>query len=491
MKKYVIIIVTLLSFVYTGCNNWLDIRPKLEIYEEVLFEKAGGYYSALNDLYLKMSESSLYGKELSWGAIEAWGGSYDLDALSHKAYNQLLKLQYDQNEVKSLAENIWKGAYKIIAEANNLIHNLEKNQEIYFPYGDTTRNMILGEALACRALMHFELVRIFAKAPIIDGGVSATIPFVDSYPSIINEPKPTKDVLARIIADLERAKQLVKAFDTENGCPGNICYKQGMTLKLESFKKYVIEDEFLTFRGHRLGYYAITQLLARVCLYAGENHKAYSEANEIVTMCFNSNTFFFVTPAQIGNPDLLDFIKPRLHTEITFGTYNSQLSEWTKSYLETTSGSYRLILNDPYYLFDSQDSRKETIRENMITKYSLNGLNMAEMSEAKCIVPVMRFIECYLIAAEALFDEDPELATIIFNDYVLKRGNEFLRVSQNIAKEDFLQKIIDEYRREFIGEGYLIYVYKRLNKPIKRAYGEDIEHNGQLVWPVPDSEAGI
>lgn len=203
MKKYVIIIVTLLSFVYTGCNNWLDIRPKLEIYEEVLFEKAGGYYSALNDLYLKMSESSLYGKELSWGAIEAWGGSYDLDALSHKAYNQLLKLQYDQNEVKSLAENIWKGAYKIIAEANNLIHNLEKNQEIYFPYGDTTRNMILGEALACRALMHFELVRIFAKAPIIDGGVSATIPFVDSYPSIINEPKPTKDVLARIIADLE------------------------------------------------------------------------------------------------------------------------------------------------------------------------------------------------------------------------------------------------------------------------------------------------
>ena len=159
--------------------------------------------------------------------------------------------------------------------------------------------------------------------------------------------------------------------------------------------------------------------------------------------------------------------------------------------METTSGSYRLILNDPYYLFDSQDSRKETIRENMITKYSLNGLNMAEMSEAKCIVPVMRFIECYLIAAEALFDEDPELATIIFNDYVLKRGNEFLRVSQNIAKEDFLQKIIDEYRREFIGEGYLIYVYKRLNKPIKRAYGEDIEHNGQLVWPVPDSEAGI
>lgn len=491
MKKYAINAIGLFLMLCSGCNDWLDVRPKLEIYEEILFEKAGGYYSALNDLYLKMSASELYGKELSWGAIEAWGGTYDLDPLMHKTYDQLLHLQYDQNEVKNLADQIWKGAYKIIAEANNLIQNLEKDQEVNFPYGDTTRNMILGEAYAVRALMHFELVRIFAPAPIVDQGNSSTLPFVETYPSLVNEPKPTKEVLARIIADLEKAKQLLRVFDTENGCPGELSYRQEWTLKLESTKKYAVENEFFTFRSHRLGYYGITQLLARVCLYAGENTKAYTAADEIVTMAFNSRLFFFIDPSQIGNPDYLNFVKPRFHTEIVFGTYHSQLPDWTKSYFEPTSGAYRLSLNDPYYLYDYSDSRAGTIRENMITKYSLNGLNQEDMNEAKCIIPVMRFPECHLIAAEALFDEDKGLAVTIFNDYMTKRNNNFLRVPESIQKEEFLEKITEEYRREFVGEGQLIYVYKRLNRPIIRSYGEDIGHNGRLVLPIPDSEAGI
>lgn len=491
MKKY-IIIAGLFLMIGSGCNQWLDVRPKLEIYEEILFEKAGGYYSALNDLYLKMSGQELYGKELSWGAMEAWGGTYDLDPLMHKTYDQMLKLQYNQSETKILADQIWKVAYKIIAEANNLIQNLEKEEEVKFPYGDTTRNMILGEAYAIRALMHFELVRIFAQAPLVDGGNSATVPFVEKYPSMVNEPQPTREVLGRIIGDLEKAKELLRAFDTGEGCPGKVCYEREQTLKLESEKNYYIEDEFFTYRAHRLGYYGTTQLLARVCLYAGEQEKAFEAANEIVTLAFNSSIFLFIDPALIGDPDYLNFIEPRFHSEIVFGTYHSLLPDWTNPYFEPTSGAYRLQMND-YYLFDYSDSRQATIRSNMLTKYSLSGMNKADMNEAKCIIPVMRFPECYLIAAEALFDKDKELAITIFNDLMRVRGNDFLSIrdKDNLQKEDFLDQIVREYRREFVGEGQLVFVYKRLNRPILRAYGEDVQQDGQLVLPVPDSEAGI
>ena len=42
------------------------------------------------------------------------------------------------------------------------------------------------------------------------------------------------------------------------------------------------EDRFLAERGYRLNYYAITALLARVYLYAGNLDMAYNEAMKII-----------------------------------------------------------------------------------------------------------------------------------------------------------------------------------------------------------------
>lgn len=146
MKKYIIL--SLLCIGLGGCNSWLDVTSDQEVYEESMFEESRGYYTALNGLYILMSEGTLYGANLSYGAMEAWSRSYDLDNNNLTTFLDLANLKYENSGPKSLGEAIWLRCYKIIAEANNLIQALEADKNVVFKHGDATRNMVLGEAYA-------------------------------------------------------------------------------------------------------------------------------------------------------------------------------------------------------------------------------------------------------------------------------------------------------------------------------------------------------
>ena len=379
MKKRYIINIVLLAFIFSSCDKWLDVKPELDIYEETLFEKAQGYYIALNGVYIDMSGKNLYGKELTWGAMEAWGRSYSLNEKAHRPYLDVINFEYDKSEAKSIAASIWLDSYKVIAEANNLIQGLENDGEVKFKYGDVTKNMILAEAYAIRALMHFELLRIFAKAPIADnGGESAFIPYVTTYPSIVNPPVATKNILKYLIADLEKAKEWIKPFDTDVQYPGGkiFSYLNESRVKLDNGAGEVLGvDEFFNYRANRLNYYAISQLLARVCLYAGENDKAFEHANEVINVVNKGTNFRFVAPGYIGDPMELSTIEPRLHSEILFAPYNSELSTWTEGYFSSSAKDWLLVLNDKSGIFseNADDVRLKAIPKNMVTKFSLEG----------------------------------------------------------------------------------------------------------------------
>lgn len=492
MKKKYSIGVILLAFMLSACDNWLDVKPELDIYEETLFEEAKGYYVGLNGLYIKMSLKNLYGQELSWGAMEAWGRSYTLNENNHAGYLQMVNFEYDKTGVVEIGKGIWLSAYKVIAETNNLIQNLENDEKVKFKYGDVTKNMILAEAYAVRALMHFELVRIFAKAPVADnGGTSSFVPWVTAYPSLVNAPRPTKEVLQNIIADLEKAKEWIRSFDTNPDYPGYACFlgtNAGTRIKLENNIVGVSGDvdEFFRYRANRLNYYAITALLSRVCLYAGENDKAFEHANEIVDLVNGKVNYVFVAPGNVGKTE------PRLHSEILFGAYNSNLPDWTEPYFDGSSTEKLLVLNDRVGIFgeNPSDVRLQAIPGNVVTKFSLKTWDEAVSSVAKALEPVLRFPECYYIAAEAVFDKDKVKAVEIFNQVVEARGNDVYKLDANVDKVAFMESIVKEYRREFLGEGYLVYVYKRLNLPL-RDNGTTIAHDGKLVLPVPDIEAGL
>lgn len=80
MKKIYINIISLMvaGIALTSCSDWLDVNPSDEIKEEYLFQTGDGYQTALNGIYRKMATFNLYGSNLTWGIIDAWGQAYSM-----------------------------------------------------------------------------------------------------------------------------------------------------------------------------------------------------------------------------------------------------------------------------------------------------------------------------------------------------------------------------------------------------------------------------
>lgn len=504
--KNIYITLLLFALTFSSCNKWLTVESEFDVYEESMFANAQGFSNALNGLYVKMAKSNLYGNDLVFGSVEAWSRNYkfpNVDASdnvlrAYESWQYLADFDYKKEGPEEFGERVWLACYSVIASANNLIKNIEKTN-VSFEYGEVTKNMIKAEAYAIRALMHFELVRIFAQSPALDNsGVTATVPFVDSYPSIINLPIPTKDVLNRIVADLNKAKEWIKPFDTDDKYPGQNAYSMATAVRLKLTGDN--SSDFNGFRGNRLNYYAITQLLARVYLYKAVDNvdykNAYDNANEIIKLVDEALVYNFIGSRRITNLITANAelnVSPRFHEEIIFGAYRNNLVEGT----DGTFGANSYLKPNITFadLFNSADGRLNIlINKKYVSKYITeieeNPSIIEDLKLAENIIPVMRLPEAYYIAAEAISHTDLPKAIEIFNTVVEKRGNTaHYELATTTTKTEFLEAIVDEYQREYLGEGYMVYVYKRMNMPIRDA-GTLVNMQNRLVLPVPNTEAG-
>ena len=204
--------------------------------------------------------------------------------------------------------------------------------------------------------------------------------------------------------------------------------------------------------------------------------------------------YSFTAPGLILCPLFNGDAEPRLHKEMLLGLYQSDFSVNNDEYISPNNNTYLAVADIADIFAANMADVRYTggFYNTQLVKYMWDveedqGANVELMSYVKNIIPVLRIPESYYIAAESIFDKDPARAVEIFNMAVDARNNQVLELSPGVSKEEFQDAIVSEYRREFIGEGYLVYVYKRLNIPI-RSNGIEVNHNQQLVMPLPDNE---
>ena len=191
MKKYVYIIVCLSLPCFFSCNDWLDVSPKSEIKADELFKTEAGFKDALIGLYIAMTDQSVYGANLSWQEIEWMAGQY---TETNNSFAELQKYNYESTIAKNFIESVWLKEYNIIAEVNLLLESLEENGDIL---NSTLYNVIKGEALAIRAMCHFDLIRLFAKGNIENRPEILSelcIPYVTAYSKETTERMKQLDV---------------------------------------------------------------------------------------------------------------------------------------------------------------------------------------------------------------------------------------------------------------------------------------------------------
>lgn len=488
MKRYRYIwMIALTMMTFTSCNKWLDIEPKDKIVDENLFSDYRGFRNSLNGIYQEMASSTLYGRELSWGLLSALGQDYSASE-SGEVYKEAQKYNYENASVKTVIAGIWSKSYNIIANCNKLIEEIEKRDSSFFPSGASEKDLILGEALAVRAMLHFDILRLFAPAPVTgDGG--EYIPYRKTY-SVTHEAKVTNAIaLKNITEDLLRAKNLVAKNDT--------IVNRSMLLSNSSTRfinGYSAEGGlFFCSRGVRLNYVAITGLLARVYLYANDkvNAQKYAEIiyNTYAPKTGETRPWGFTSSGSVypaGKPES----SVKLIDDLLFALYDDRLANKVEEYKTT---NYTLLyLNSIKDLYtremDLDDYRMNLIesssnKETIVKWNDIGSTTTANQRQYK-FIPMLRLSEIYYILSECYAANGfPTEAEEVLKEARFARDAK--RVVTGAPSEDFTKALIWEGRKEFLTEGQTFFMFKRLNRQITLGASTI---TADFVLPRPDSE---
>lgn len=476
MKKILYLTAITVIFLLSSCNDWLDVQPSEQTSADELFSDAEGFRNALNGIYSEASQSTLYGQSLSWGFTSLIAQDYSLSKLTGVNHNIASYRFSDDVSTLSIISSIWSVSYNIIANCNLLLQRIEDFDELSFRYGKTEKDMIKGEVQAMRAMLHFDLLRLFGSIPKdADWETKAIIPYVTIYPNHYTAPQTSKEVLNNIIKDLTEAADLVAPNDTiEN--PSKLLSNSIDTRFRLGFGLSV--DLFMGNRGNRMNYIAIEALLARVYLYGGDIQNAYDKSKFLYGYGAHGNRNWTFTSSS-NSKGTNQYIK--FADDIIFAFYNPTIMSRMQNFV--------LSADHSTWYTSLRDYRKELINlEVRSAKWTETSSDKSESKLQNYLIPVIRMSEMYYIYSECLYKlGEHEQAITVLNNIRTSRGRTDKIV--HTSEEDFYNELLLEYRREFIAEGQTFFYYKRQKQDIiilnpQATYKMD----DNMILAVPDNE---
>lgn len=475
MKKYiyrlqVVLVVVLALFSTTSCNDWLDVKPKTEEEADKLFSTLDGFKSALSGVYIGLSQSELYGREMTFGMVgvlgQEWSSGADLSS-DYSAYSYLRNYNYEQVVSKALIDAVWKKMYESIANVNTLIQYTDLKRDVLGSYYEIVR----GEALALRAYMHFDLLRLFAPYD-FTAEAKVAIPYVlEAKPAIAPQLTPAK-FMEYVLKDVNDALELLKSDPIYSG--------QDVSGE---------DNGYLANRNFHLNYYAVLGLKARACLYAQDATSAYNAANEVILAQQEKELFPWVKISDLTTT-VANLRDRTFSSEHLFAFNATKLEEYVKGYFREVSSPLMERLQ-PDVLYESDDYRTALYETysgspNVLTKlWQLDPVYVAGqgmVTPKRNRMPALRIAEMYYIAAEVLKETDMDAALSLLNTFRAHRGLTALR---DLQKDQLQKEIENEYYREFIGEGQVFFYHKRMNTSIIATA------NAVYVLPMPDDEIDL
>lgn len=485
MKKLIIILSLGVSMI--SCKKFLDIKPETQVDKDDLFNSEQGFREALNGIYTLCASQSLYGGQLSYNMLDVLGQNYTFSDVTNQ---EIANFIYTGSSVKGMVNDVWGNAYKAIANCNYLLQAIDKDTTIF---SKGKYRLIKGEALALRAYIHFDMLRMFAPS-FVSGATQKGIPYVTRIGTTSTPFSPVNAVIDSVLKDLSAAKVLLQNDPVKDaaytvGYPGD---QAGTELS--------DPDLFMQNRRHRLNYYAVCGELARVYLYRNDYTNALSNAQEVIQtqkFPFTRQEDFFQTDIQKRDRIFYKEIIGCWYTETgaIIGTLQSRFTQQNPAYSATTDQ-----INDIYEIGTSgaEDWRLKQWFLNtaattggpdraVLQKYYRNASPLTNIHPL--VAPAIRLSELYYIAAESVFDQNQQLALTYYNKIRAARGIGS-QVNSVPNKSAFIDLLIKDARKEFYGESQLFFMYKRLHHAVYiNATNAKQPSNSIFVLPLPDDES--
>jgi len=449
MKKVTTILAICVVVMLTGCNDYLDIKPKGEKIPKTVtdYETLLNYESVqkVSDTYPTYLTDDVYLPDVAQGTATPGLNSVD---------QSILNLYLFKKDVFGEAQDdgFWFASYNRIYYYNTVIDNI---MDAEGP-SEQQKHSIRAEALISRALEYLYLVNGYAKH--YDVRTADTDPGV---PLILDEDISKKDLVRASVKDVYAQIQ----SDLQAALPNLPAQPKGNA-----------------FRASKAAGYGI---LAKMYLYMGNYAEALKAANAVLEM--NNSLLdlkkYAVVKVQssIGRTNVPQDIDNPENIYIKFAPYVYGLSS-------KVFGSDELIS-----LFSEDDMRLQVYFTKNFRNIPTDKYVWAPYLRANLAVSSP---EIYLIAAECEAREGSiERAIALINklrDNRIKNNTDIVATDRN----DALQKVLEERRRELAMSGMVRYIdLKRLNqesqfaKTVTHVTGEgtfSLEPNSPLyVLPIP------
>lgn len=484
--KTIIINILLCAMLCTmvACDSWLDTTPPSQVPEEDQFDDEFGFRQALIGCYIGMADVDLYGKQLTWYSVEMQSGQYSIHTQAQ--IYAMGTYQYTTQRALSVLNSVWEKAYNVIANANNALKFIDKRQGVL---DLISYRMIKGELLAIRAMLHFDLMRLYGYGNLAnrtDKSTRLTIPYVKDYDKEITLQQTYDKTIELIINDLTNALGLLDDEPITGKYPAD--YYDALN-----------DDGFFSDRTFRLNYFAVKALLARVYMWEGSDASialARQEALDVIREGERLQLYQWITTDVVST----DPIHSTEHiTSLNIPAFTDRLSDYfLYNFLEGTA--YNAIklsedgLEDIYYetgTGENADYRLEKLFFRNSNGY-YTPLKLAQDRSSGYLklnrMPLIRLPEMYLIVAESyLRGANINLTEAVSYLKTLreKRSN-YIDIS-GYTRDELLTCLMNEYRREFLCEGVTFFYFKRIGATDIPNLTVEMSDE-KYLWPYPAIE---
>ena len=476
--KYNLIAIALLGFSFSSCSDFLEQNPQTDLSENDFYKTADDILSAVNGAYSSLQEGDIYGNWYVFGEIP-----------SDNTRNQLSGSVTTQNEFdqfyidtqNSMIASFWKAAYKVINRTNTVlgrIDGIEINAEL--------ANRYKLECKFIRALMYFNLVRVYGDVPLVLKEISIS----ESY-DILREPK--ENVYNQIIADLKEAQGLPVSYSTaEDG------------RATQGAAKALLADVYMTL------------------------HK-YAEAETILAEIINSGRYSLLenTPGSLNIDGYKNVFSPVNHNskegifEIQFlkGGYGEG-SNYANNFAPENSGTNVVAVGgtggnnipemDIYNAYEEGDLRRDFSmslgyydnRKNnewVESRYVCKFMDVPyQNNDASNNYPVIRYADVILMYAEALNQNGKTAEACKYLNMTRRRGFGYQTTAtspvdlQTTDKAQFALMVEQERRVELAFENHRWFDLIRTGRAVEVMKSKGFSLNEtNLICPIPQKQIDV
>jgi hypothetical protein len=423
---YIKTLLLLLATSLFACkDSFFDQKPYDSVPVGDAIKTEGDMLIATNGMYSGLRSASLYGRTIPF-INDLMADNVYLSASNSGRY--ISQFNYSVNAQNADILNTWSAAYTVILRANNIINAT--------PTETANTRQYKGEAYTIRALMYFELVKLFGKPYLVDANALG-VPLILTFDPKVKPARNTvSEVYAQVISDLNQAYDL-------------------MTVNRPN-SSYITK-------------YVAKGLLSKVYLYKGDYTNAKTAALDVVTnggytLATSTNYVAYWTSAAPTTTKLETMF------EVSADNVNNVGFDALANMYSQSGYGDGLATTDLYNLYSTTD-----IRRNLIVSgsragqsvYIVNKYPNVSNTNDKDDLKVLRYSDILLILSEAYYRTNDEVNALKYLNQVAQRRDPSF-TGYISSGSTLLENIITERRKELAFEGDRFNDLNRLGRSIIR-----------------------